>query len=227
CPNRRGASPSSRGRRRSAGPSACASCRRWWRGRGAYCPVPPGTWYRAARFGPAPRLQYVLLSLTAATVAESVGTGSIPQIGQMGHGQITERGPVDPGPERKGNVRLVTIATAATGTATAPAAATITAAATAAGALFARPGDVNRQGASAQLFAIQCVDGLLRLLRRVHGDEGEPARTAGCPVHHQVGFDDRAVGRKGVLQVVFSDVEGKIPNKQFFAHVMSLTVLLS
>src|ERR1019366_4204167 len=163
CPNRRGASPSSRGRRRSAGPSACASCRRWWRGRGAYCPVPPGTWYRAARFRPAPRLQYVLLSLTAATVAESVGTGSIPQIGQMGNGQITERGPADPGPERKRNVRLVTIATAAATAATAPAtavtAATAAAAtATATGALFARPGDVNRQGASAQLFAIQCVD---------------------------------------------------------------------
>src|ERR1019366_1542107 len=141
CPNRRGASPSSRGRRRSAGPSACASCRRWWRGRGAYCPVPPGTWYRAARFRPAPRLQYVLLSLTAATVAESVGTGSIPQIGQMGHGQITERGPVDPGPERKGNVRLVTIAPAAAAataaaTVTAATAAAATATATAAGALF-------------------------------------------------------------------------------------------
>src|ERR1039458_9160124 len=148
----------------------------------------------------------------------------------MGHGQITERGPGDPGPERKRNVRLVTIATAAATAATAAATAVTAAtaaAATATGALFARPGDVNRQGASAQLFAIQCVDGLLRLLRRAHGDESEPARTAGCPVHHQVGFDDRAVGRKGVLQVVFSDVEGKIPNKQFCAHVKSLTVLLS
>src|ERR1035437_593856 len=145
----------------------------------------------------------------------------------MGCSQIKERGPVHPGPERNRSVRLVTVATA---TATAAAATTVppapaAATATATGALFARPGDVNGQGATAQLFAVQGVDGLLRLLGRAHGDEGKPARTAGCPVHHEVSFDDRAVGRKGGLQIVFSDVEGKVPNKQFCAHVMSLTIL--
>jgi hypothetical protein len=45
-------------------------------------------------------------------------------------------------------------------------------------------------------------------------------RPVGHAVHHQVGFGDRAVRRKGVLQVVFSGVEGKISDKQFIAHVM-------
>jgi hypothetical protein len=40
----------------------------------------------------------------------------------------------------------------------------------------------------------------------------------GGPVHHQVGFNDRAVRREGVLQVVFSGVEGKIPYKQFMEN---------
>ena len=51
-----------------------------------------------------------------------------------------------------------------------------------------------------------------------HRDEAESAGTAGHAVHHQVGFDDRAVGGKGVLQMVFGDVEGKISNKYFIIH---------
>ena len=37
---------------------------------------------------------------------------------------------------------------------------------------------------------------------------------------HQIGFDHGAVGGKGVLQVIFGGVEGKISDKQFIAHVM-------
>ena len=112
---------------------------------------------------------------------------------------------------------LVAISSAAT---TATAVFATTAATTTARALFARLGDVNREVAPVQCLAIQAVDGLLGLLGCAHGNEAKPARTAGGPVHHQVGLDDRAVRGERVLQVVFSGVEGKIPDEQFITHVM-------
>jgi len=51
-------------------------------------------------------------------------------------------------------------------------------------------------------------------------DERESTRTTRGTVHHQVGFHDRAVGPKGLLQVVLSGVEGKISYEQFVIHVM-------
>jgi len=67
---------------------------------------------------------------------------------------------------------------------------------------------LNGEGATAQLRAVQRLNGLLGLFGRAHGDETKTAGTAGRPVHHQVGFDDGAVRRKGVLQVVFRGFEG-------------------
>src|SRR6266404_5963099 len=49
--------------------------------------------------------------------------------------------------------------------------------------------------------------------------------TSRCTVHHQVGFDNRAVRRKGVLQVIFGDAEGKVSHKQFCTHLVSVFVL--
>src|SRR6266404_6300532 len=104
--------------------------------------------------------------------------------------------------------------------ATVPATVLTAAAATAGRTLFARPGDVDGEGASVNGFAIHRLDGLLRLLGRAHGDETEPARTAGGPVGHQVGFGDRAVGGEGILQVVFGGVEGNVSDEQFITHVI-------
>src|SRR5689334_1052039 len=81
------------------------------------------------------------------------------------------------------------------------------AAAAAGRAILTRAGNVDRQGATGQFLAVQRVNGLLGFLRGGHGNEGETPGTAGGPVHHEVGFDDCAVSREGVLQVVFSDVE--------------------
>src|ERR1700690_983209 len=120
-------------------------------------------------------------------------------------------------------MRSVAIPTAAAAAAAAAAAKVTTRTATAAAAtrtLFARAGNVDRQGAAIQLRAVQRGNGLLRLFRRAHGDEAEASGTAADAVHHQVGFRDRAVRREGVLQVVFRGVEGKIPYKQFITHVM-------
>ena len=152
------------------------------------------------------------------------------------------------GPENRASVKFqikkgesITVATtttaAATATATTAAAATAaaakftTTATAAARTLFARARNVNSERASIQLLAVHGFNGFLRLVRRTHGDECEAARAAAHTVHHQVGFDDRAVGSKCVLEVVLSGVEGKISNKQFRTHVMSycpkLTLALS
>src|SRR5215469_317764 len=125
---------------------------------------------------------------------------------------------------------LITVATAAARTAAAAAEFTASAAA-AAGAFFSRARDVDREGASVQLLAVHGFNGLLGFLWRTHGDEGEAAGAAAHSIHHQVGFNDRAVRREGVLQIVFSGVEGKVSHKQFRTHVMSycpkLTLALS
>src|ERR1041385_4585351 len=67
CPDRRGTFPFSRGRRRSGARSVCASCPRWWRGRGACCPTQRETWCRAERSSPNLRPRYVLLSCLGQT----------------------------------------------------------------------------------------------------------------------------------------------------------------
>ena len=45
--------------------------------------------------------------------------------------------------------------------------------------------------------------------------QSQTPRAASVTIHHQVGFHDRAVRSKGVLQSGFSDIEGKVPHKQF------------
>ncbi len=141
--------------------------------------------------------------------------GDIPETGRKGRSQTKNRGPVNPGPEGVQTVRSVTIPTTA-------AAATVLATTTAAAAGTFLPGlrDVDGEIATVHRFPVEGIDGLLRLFRRAHSNERKAARAAGCPVHHQVGFNDRTVRRKRVLQVVFGGIEGEVPNKQFRAHVM-------
>jgi len=121
----------------------------------------------------------------------------------------------------------VTVAPAATAATPASSTTTVTTApaAAATGMLFPRPGNIDRYGPPAQLFAVQGVDGFLRLFRRAHGYETEAAWPTGGPVSNQIGFDYRAVRRKGVLQVVFGDFEVEVPNEQFGAHIYYATAL--
>src|SRR5208282_3665274 len=93
--------------------------------------------------------------------------------------------------------------------------------------LFAGLGGIDGEGAAVNGLAVEGGGGFLGLLGGAHGDEGEPAGTAGGPVHHQVGFQDGAMGGEGVLQVVFCGVEGKVSDKQFIVHYDVLTVLLT
>jgi len=126
--------------------------------------------------------------------------------------------------------RLVALATFAAATATTAAelatratVATATeaaAATTAGGALFTRPGNVDSERTAIEIGAVQRLDGFLSFLRGAHGDEPKAAGAAGHAVHHQVGLENRAVGGKRVLEIVFSGFEGKVSNKQLCAHVI-------
>ena len=105
-----------------------------------------------------------------------------------------------------------TTATAATATATL-AAMTASSTASPAGALFAWPGLIHRQGAAFQVFARHALNGRLRAFRCGHGDESKPARAASGTVGHEIDFTHRAEGDEGVLQIVFRHLEGKIPHE--------------
>ena len=112
----------------------------------------------------------------------------------------------------------------ATASATVSAAAVFTptaaTAATAAGSLFARLGDIDREGATVQLGAVEGGDSFLRLFVRTHGYKSKTAGAIGHAIHHQVGFRNRTVRGERVLQVVFSSVGGKVSDKQLITHVM-------
>jgi hypothetical protein len=121
---------------------------------------------------------------------------------------------------------ITAIATATTTTAAEITARTTTATATAAptaGTFFPRTGDIYRQGATIEIFAVQSFDRLLRFLGTAHGDEGETAGAARHAIHHDVGLHHGAAGGKRVLEIVFSGFEGKISHKQLCAHVMLLS----
>ena len=81
-------------------------------------------------------------------------------------------------------------------------------------------GFADVHGATVEFLAVQGIDRILSFLRRAHRDEGKTLGATAHAIHHQVRFNNAAVRGKCVLKIVFSGVEGKIPNKQFIAHVM-------
>ncbi len=82
---------------------------------------------------------------------------------------------------------------------------------------------VHGQITAVQVRTIHGVDGGLGFLRRAHRHESEAAGPAARAVNHQIGFQNRAVRRKSVLQIVLSRVEGDVSYKQFCVHVNDLT----
>src|SRR6185369_14439406 len=103
------------------------------------------------------------------------------------------------------------IATATTAATTTPAAA---------GALFAGTGDIDREGAAIQLRPIQGSNRFLRFSLIAHGHESESTGFVGDAIHHEIDLGHRAMRGKGVLKVVFGDVKGEIPDKQFIVHMI-------
>jgi len=112
--------------------------------------------------------------------------------------------------------RLITTATAGPAvfaTTTAAAAVFTTTAAAGGRSFFTRLGNIYGEGASAHILAIQGIRGLLRFLVGAHGHETKAAGTIGHAIHDEAGVRDRAMRGEGVSQVIFSGVEGKVPDK--------------
>lgn len=53
-----------------------------------------------------------------------------------------------------------------------------------------------------------------------HGDETEATGAAAHAVEHDGGLNDGTVGAKGVLEVLFRNIEGKISDEEFIVHLM-------
>lgn len=86
---------------------------------------------------------------------------------------------------------------------------------TTAATLFARLGDVHRQRATVQGFAIERVNRGLRLFRRAHGDETEATWASGLAIRHEIRFNHGTASGKSVLKTGLGSVEGKVSNEQF------------
>jgi hypothetical protein len=76
-----------------------------------------------------------------------------------------------------------------------------------------RPCDIDVQGAPTQLLAVQGINRLLRLFKRIHRHKGKPSRSAGRPVGNETRREDSAVCRKNDMQVVFSEFEVEVPDE--------------
>ena len=115
---------------------------------------------------------------------------------------------------------VATAATAEVATTTATEAATATAAAAteAAGALFLGTSLIDAELATAEVLAVEAVDGCRHFLGRAHGDEGEAARTTGDAIHWKEDVGHGAeLGKEG-LDVLLSGCEGQIAHIHFGVH---------
>ena len=129
---------------------------------------------------------------------------------------------------------LAAIATAATTTTTpatvASAATPVTTAATTTtatlprGAIFARTSLVDGEITAIHTGAVEGLNGSIGFFLGCHGDKGKPAGAAGHAVKHEVYFHDGAMLAEEVLDVVFADVVGEVPNKQFCIHLLNLEI---
>ena len=113
--------------------------------------------------------------------------------------------------------RITTRATVATATTETTAATTTTRR-----TFLAWAGDIDGQRTAIHFGTVEGLDGRLGFLRCAHGDEPKAARAAGHAIHHQVGFNDGAMGGKCVLEVVLSGFEGKISHKQLGVHLSAV-----
>jgi hypothetical protein len=115
------------------------------------------------------------------------------------------------------------VAATATATATAVAATTAataiaTAAATATGALFARTGFVDGQGATVKFFAIDLSNGFGGLFLGSHFDEREPTGLVGHLVQDEVAGGDIAGRFEEVQDVSLGGVERQVTDEQLCSH---------
>jgi len=85
---------------------------------------------------------------------------------------------------------------------------------------FAGPSDVHGEITAVEVGAIHSIQGFLGFFIAAHGNESESARPAAGAVHHEVSFEDGAVRRESVLEIIFGSFEGKVSDKQFIVHAV-------
>jgi len=98
---------------------------------------------------------------------------------------------------------------------------TTTTAATAAArtrTFFTRARFIHRQCPTVHFLAIQGLDSGIGAFLGIHGYKSETARAAAEFVHDDIYFENSAMGREEVLELVLGCVEGKVSNKQFRTH---------
>ena len=116
------------------------------------------------------------------------------------------------------NRRLVALRVAAVSTA-----ATATAgrtARTAAGAVFARAGFIDGEGAIHEIATVEKADGLLGFFCGRHRHEAKAAGFSGEFILHERGFCDGTGLGEMILKIVFGGVEGEIPDVEFSGHIL-------
>jgi len=89
-------------------------------------------------------------------------------------------------------------------------------------AIFARTGFIDGQSATADFLAAEGSNGGLSAFGRAHRHKAKSAGAAAHAVGNEVDFRDRAVDGEKILKIVFSGVEGKIPDIQFCVHSVML-----
>ena len=93
------------------------------------------------------------------------------------------------------------------------------AAATTTGPLFARARFVDGEFAALEVGTVQRFHRGLGVRARAHGNESKASRPAAHPVDHQIDLRDGAELGKGILQIIFGDIVGKIADKQLRVHI--------
>ena len=117
--------------------------------------------------------------------------------------------------------RRPTATTTAIATTTAAATTAVATTAAAAGAgrtIFTRARFVNRQRPAIDLFAVERLNGGIGSFLGFHTDKREAARATAEFVLDYINFRDRAVSGEEVLELFLGGVEGKVSDKQFYAH---------
>src|SRR2546423_13137873 len=110
-----------------------------------------------------------------------------------------QRPPLDPpGGGHKGRADLVTIATPTSATA----------AAAAGRAVLARARFIDRQRTALKILFMKQGNCLASIILRSHFDEGNPPRTAGGAILHDINCEHRTDLREIILQIVLGCCEG-------------------
>ena len=118
------------------------------------------------------------------------------------------------------NQRLVALGVAAVSAAATTTTTAGRTARTAAGAIFARAGFIDGQGAIHEITTVKKADRLLGFFRGGHRDEAKAAGFTGEFILHQSGLGDGAGLGKMILKIVFGGFEGKIPYVKFSGHIL-------